>query len=93
MEVRANRDKLNWMLTSYADSLKYHSDKSHGEVANLFLDNEISMEDGMDEYYKAVVEVQRRNKRLLRAIRRTRGYTFYKRLLEVIEHGERSAWK
>lgn len=88
MNIKGNRERFYWLLSSFADRVRANPDKPNAEIVNGFLDGEIAMEDGWKEYAKAVDEVDRKNKRLLYAIKRVKGKTYFKRLMQLINECE-----
>ena len=58
------------------------------EVADRYVDNEISMQKAMKEYYDYLKEESEKNHRLLLEIKKDKGSTFYKYLIEIINESE-----
>ena len=46
------------------------------------------MQKGMEDYFNYLGEVDRKNRRLLKAIKKVKGKTFYKYLMEILEESE-----
>jgi hypothetical protein len=95
------------MWKEYGDSLKHHligfynqyefykegePDLTINEFADSYIKNEVAMEEGMDEYFKNLKENDRRNQRVLRAIKSVKGRTFYKHLINYIKDAQMSEW-
>jgi hypothetical protein len=88
-----NKESLIWHFASIADKalLQYGKEVAFCEVRELaesYVDNEISMQKGMQEYYDYLNEENKKNHRLLNAIKKVKGKTFFKYLMEIIEESE-----
>lgn len=89
----ANKESLIWHFSSLAE--KVLSDRNIEvpfceikKTAESYIDNQIAMQKGMQEYYDYLRDVDKKNKRLLTAIKKVKGKTFYKHLLTIIEESE-----
>lgn len=95
------------MWKEHGDSLKHHligfyneytfqkeADPSltMNEFADSYIKNEVAMEEGMAEYFKNLKENDKRNDRVLRAIKSVKGRTFYKHLISYIKDAQMSEW-
>lgn len=87
-----DRNSLCHHLTGFYAMVEHERGKnpdiSIGHIANHYLDNEISMEKGMADYYNYLRECDRKNERLLRAIGTVKGKTFLKHLRAKIKNSE-----
>lgn len=87
-----NRDSLERGFIAFYNTVEYfrqdNNDMPIGTIAKKYVDNEIAMKKGMQEYYDYLKEENRKNQRLLNAIKKVKGKTFYKYLLDIIEESE-----
>ncbi|HUM52922.1 MAG TPA: hypothetical protein PK431_13955 [Chitinophagales bacterium] len=88
-----NKESLIWHFASCADRclIKYGKEVSFCELKKIvdeYVGNEISMQKGMQEYYDYLKEENRKNHRLLNAIKKVKGKTFFKYLMGIIEDSE-----
>lgn len=88
--TQENRESFKYHLTAFYHQrlMEGNSELSIGQVADNYIDNEMSMQKGMQDYHDYLNEENRKNKRLLRAIKKVKGATFHKYLLEIIEESE-----
>lgn len=88
-----NKESLVWHFASYADKCFQNRGievafNELKDVAIGYIDNEISMQNAMQDYYKSINEVNQRNHRLLNAIKKVKGKTFFKYLMEIINESD-----
>lgn len=92
MNVTENKESFRQHLISFHQQLEH--EKSENPSVNVFtvidgyIDNQLAMEKGMEEWMEFEREQDRKNLRLLKAIKSVKGKAFYKHLLEVIEESE-----
>jgi hypothetical protein len=86
-------------FTNDGESLKHHlidffrvmqhemegKEVSPESIARRYVENQISMENGMKEYYDYLALCRQKDERLLRAVKKVKGKTFYKYLIELLE--------
>lgn len=86
------KERLKIHLVGFHEFLNYrktdHPGEPIGVSADLYIDNEIAMEKGMAEYYNALREIERKNNRILRAVKSVKGKTFYNHLIEYLKNCE-----
>lgn len=83
-------------LTSFCDQYKHQKEEDPSlnihDFADNYIKNEIAMEDGMMEYFQGLHEVNRRNSRILKAIKAVKGKTFYRHLTALIKDANPTEW-
>ena len=90
---KENRESLINHLDGFYRHVQYQ--KEHGNFESIhksacgYVDNQISAEEGMSQYYAYLEECERSDRRLFRAIASVKGKTFVKRLKELI-NGEQT---
>lgn len=92
MKYAENKDWITLQLESFISMYKYRKEESNMndyDIINLFVKDNIDMENGMNDYYNYLRECTRRNTRLLKAIKSIRGKTFHKYVLQIIEDSDR----
>lgn len=80
--------ELSGVLDLWEGQKHYNPDLTRHDFINGYLDDQQAMDDcykGLIEYEK---ECNRRNSRILRAIKSVKGRTFYKHVLQIIEESE-----
>jgi hypothetical protein len=95
------------MWKEHGDSLKHHligfyhqfehqrgnePDLSLNKFTDSYIKNELDMEKGMDEYFKWLQEVDKRNNRVLRAIKSVKGKTYYRHLISYLKDASVTEW-
>lgn len=87
-----NRQSVKSHLVMFYNQMEYSKSENENTpvavMADRYIDNEIAMQKGMNEYHDYLNELDRKNKRLLKAIKKVKGNTFYKYLLQIIEESE-----
>jgi len=85
-----NRQEFIYLLTGFYNHIRYMEDKNLPSIKIIepFIDDQIAMYKDLSEYYDYLILEDNKNKRLLRAIKKTKGKTFYKYLMEIIEDSE-----
>jgi len=71
------RDEPELMLHDYADS---------------YIKNEVSMEEGMQSYIEGVQQTAKYNLRILKAIKKVKGRTFHKHLVNLMKDSQAVDW-
>jgi hypothetical protein len=95
------------MWKEHGDSLKHHligfyseyTFRKEGEpaltmneFADSYIKNEIAMEEGMTQYFNGLKEVDKKNQRVLKAIRSVKGKTYYKHLISYLKDASVTEW-
>jgi hypothetical protein len=95
------------MWKEHGDSLKHHligfyrqfehqkenePNISLNKFAASYIKNEVDMEKGMDEYFQWLQLVDKRNSRVLRAIKTIKGKTYYKHLISYLKDASVPEW-
>ncbi len=97
MLVSEDQDQLRWHLIGFYHEVKFqkenYPEKSVEEIANKYIENELSMEEGMKAWADYENEICRHNARLLKAVKKVKGKTFYKYLSEIIEDSDKITGK
>lgn len=92
INIAENKDALKSHIIHFQSALEYYKKAYPNEgieqYAVIYLDNEIAMEKGMNEYYNGLIKIHAYNQRILRAIKSVKGNTFYKHLIELIKDAE-----
>lgn len=92
MNISENKESLRWHLISFYGMFQNERESNPTvtiyEVADAYVANELSMEEGMKQYYDSLTETWKYNQRILRAVKSVRGKTFYKHLTEFIKNAE-----
>lgn len=92
MTFKGNEETIRYHLLDFLQSVAYYKehepDKSNNDIADGYIKNQISMEDGLEEFYQYIKEVERKNKRILRAVKTVMGKTFYKHLLVYLDNAQ-----
>ncbi len=75
---------------STADYQRSENDKNvfDFQIIDSYIKEQLSIEQGMKEWMEYEIVIHKSNQRLLRAIKKVKGNTFYKYLLEIIEQSE-----
>lgn len=93
---KENGDTIKSHLTSFYDQYEFQKGQDPKinihQFADDYVNNEISMEAGMDEYFKGLQRVHKYNNRILKAIKSVKGKTFYRHLLSLIKNSESVSW-
>ena len=96
MNVKENAESLKRHLTDFYDQFEYQKitepELRVNEFADAYIKNEIAMEDGMTEYFNNLRENDRRNNRVLKAIKSVKGRTYYKHLISFIKDAGLPEW-
>ena len=83
-------------LKNFCDQYQYQKDQTPAinihDFAEDYIKNEIAMEQGMQEYFDGIDEVDRRNSRLLKAIKAVKGKAFYRHLIALIKDANPTEW-
>lgn len=92
IDIKENKESLQRHLLNFYNMVENvrttQPDRSIAILANDYIDNEISMEQGMKEYYDYLTSVRIYNDRILRAIKSVKGKTFHKHLSNYIKECE-----
>lgn len=92
-EVSEERQRKYWELSSFYNHVKFmqehHPDACPNEIINKFIDNQEFEADAYRQVAEWEAEVWRHNQRLLRAIKKVKGGTFHKYLIEIIKSCDR----
>lgn len=85
-----NKKELVNLLIRFNENVNapYNKDKTVEQLAESMINDQISMQKGMQDYYNHLKDEDDKNKLLLRGIRNQKGYTFYKHILDIIEESE-----
>lgn len=92
MSITDNIDWVENLLTAFNN--RYEFDKqqdpetSFGKSVKAFINDQVAMEKGMQEWVEYENLLAQKNKRLLNAIKSVKGKTFYKYVLQIIEEAE-----
>lgn len=93
---KEHEEKLKHHLTSFYDEFEHHKAESPDinlySFADRYINNQIAMEQGMQDYFDGVKEIDRRNTRLLKAIKKIKGKTFYRHLIALIKDANPTEW-
>jgi hypothetical protein len=89
MLVSEHAESLKRHLIQFANTVEYYKqtnepDQSISHIADIYINSEAQAEDGMKQFFDWTKEVNRRNRRLLRAIKNVMGRTFYRHIIEII---------
>lgn len=97
MLVSDNPDWLRNHLIYFTQFREYQlqekPDTPIGPLVDSYIKNELSMEDGMKQYFDSVTEIHKRNDRILRAVKKVKGRSFYNHLVGFIESSETQDWQ
>lgn len=63
-----------------------------GPIADSYIDNEIGMEEGMKAYHDILIEVAKKNSRILRAIKSVKGKAFHDHIKGIAKECEADDW-
>jgi hypothetical protein len=89
-------DSIKHHLTAFYDQYEFQRqsepDLNLHQYAESYIKNEVAMEQGMDEYYKALQENHKRNDRVLRAIKSVKGKTYYKHFINYLKDAQMTEW-
>lgn len=92
-EVTEERQRKYWYLSDFFQHVKFMAEHHHeackAEIINKFLDSKEYEENAYKQMADWDEEVWRHNDRLLRAIKKVKGATFHKYLLEIIRECDR----
>lgn len=90
MITEENRQDIIYLLTGFYNHITDMEDKTYApmKIIEPFVDDQINMYKAMSEYYDYLGLLHNKNERLLRAIKKVKGKTFYKYLIEIIEDSE-----
>lgn len=80
MFIQENRERLEGLLSAFYYTLDSMDSKPSAKIIESFLNSEESAEKGMAEYFEGLKQIEKSDKRLLRAIRHVKGYSFWKNL-------------
>ena len=87
-----NRQSFKWFLQSFVDSLDWNREQDKSVTSHIvidkYLDNQVAMQGGMQQFANYEKEICSKNKRLLNAIKSVKGKTFHKHLLGIIKESE-----
>lgn len=98
MSIEENKDWFKQHLIMFYRTIQYYKQKSElektdelgpGPLADIYIENEISMERGWREHFNYLESVKKYNTRILMAIKSVKGKTFYKYLKNIIEESDR----
>jgi hypothetical protein len=89
MNISENRERLREHLINFHGHVQYQKkldpEKGIGPIADGWLDQQISMEEGMKAYNDAVQQIRAQHVKILMEIRATTGPTFYGHLAAYIK--------
>lgn len=88
--TKENKREVIWLLNEFYDYIMYVDNKNlpNMQIIEPYVDGQIKMYEAMSEYYDYLALENKKNERLLRAIKKVKGKTFYKYLTEIIEESE-----
>lgn len=93
---KENESTIKAHLVSFYDQYEFQKEQDPNirihQFADDYVKNEIAMEAGMDEYFKGLEQVDKRNNRILKAIKSVKGNTFYKHLVSLIKDAGSVSW-
>lgn len=93
---KQNGETIKSHLTSFYDQYEYQKSQDSKinihQFADDYIKNEIAMEAGMDEYLKGLEQVDKHNRRILKAIKAVKGKTFYRHLVALIKDAGSVSW-
>lgn len=89
-------EKLKHHLTNFYDQFEYHKSESPDinlyQFAENYIKNEIAMEQGMQEYFDGLKEIDKYNSRILKAIKSIKSRRFYGHLISLIKDAGTVEW-
>jgi hypothetical protein len=88
--TKENRQDIIYLLTGFYNHITEMEDKTYApmKIIEPFVDDQINMYKAMSEHYDNIRLDNEKNHRLLRAIKKVKGKTFYKYLTEIIYDSE-----
>lgn len=93
---KENGEIIKHHLTSFYDQYEFHKEQDKNmnlhQFAEDYIKNEIAMEAGMQEYFDGLAEVDKRNNRILKAVKSVKGKSFYKHLINLIKDASPTEW-
>lgn len=89
MTFKGNEESIRHHLLHFLQVVEHYkdqeSDKSAYDIAVAYIKDQVDMENGMDEYYQYILQVERKNNRTLRAVKSVMGKTFCKHLISYLK--------
>lgn len=89
-------DKIRGHLTAFYEQYEYFKreepELTLHQYAIGYIENEISMEEGMRTYFDGILATERYNRRILKSIKKINGRTFHKHLLALMKNSEAVSW-
>lgn len=93
---KENGESIKSHLTSFYEQYEFQKKQDPKlniyQFADDYIKNEIAMENGMDEYFKGIEQVDRYNNRILKAIKSVKGKAFYRHLVSLIKDAGSVDW-
>ena len=83
-----NKESLRWHLVSFHGIASLTQNEPIGLLAEKYVENELAMAKGMQDYYDEIRKEEEANKNFLDGIKKRKGATFFKYLMEIIEESE-----
>ncbi len=88
-----NAESMKYHLTGFIERVKWcqkdNPDKSIMQIANEYINEQMQMQKDLQKYYDHENQIAAENKQLLLSIKKTKGRTFYKHLMQIIEESDR----
>lgn len=86
--TREDKDSAFYLLDGFLRFFEHNKatypEMTSSQIINAFVDNEIAMYEGMQSWFAYEDECAKHNQELLKSIKKSKGNTFYKYLLEII---------
>jgi len=84
------KNSIKSHLIMFWDTMNFEENKGKpvGQIADIYIKNEMDMQQGMKDYYNYLREEGEKNTAFLNDIKKEKGKTFYKYLMEIIEESE-----
>ncbi|WP_276483579.1 hypothetical protein [Paraflavitalea pollutisoli] len=97
IRFKGNEEAIGWLLRDFLNYLEFGptSDPPHSQhdIIQTFIRNNVKNEEGMDDFHLDMQEVDRKNKRMLRAIKSVKGRSFYNHVREYLKNIEAVYWR
>lgn len=90
MTFKGNEESIRYHLLDFLHVVEHYKEpnKSSFDIAVAYIKNQVDMENGMEDYYQAILLVERKNNRILRAVKSVMGKSFYKHLIAYLKEAQ-----
>lgn len=92
MTFEGNEESIRYHFLDFLQMVEHYKeqepDKSKYDIADAYIKNQVDMENGMEDYFQSILQVERQNNRILKAVKSVNGKSFYKHLITYLNEAQ-----